>query len=160
MSKFDFDIFYGGYDNLAVSKEKYSKEQAIEIAKRELEYSGKQNQVYLAIGNGYARHRAGRNEDGECCVGWWLEYEEHKRSCPCWVFHVTPNDKEHFFKDYEYIPLNINIQAIAGKEKYMTVEQIAIRQEVRQMLNEAGINKNTLKDMVKEVLQEELKFQP
>ena len=39
----------------------------------------------------------------------------------------------------------------------MTVERIAIRQEVRQMLNEAGINKNTLKDMVKEVLQEELK---
>lgn len=39
----------------------------------------------------------------------------------------------------------------------MTVEQIAIRQEVRQMLNEAGINKNTLKEMVKEVLQEELK---
>ena len=31
----------------------------------------------------------------------------------------------------------------------MNVEQIAIRQEVRQMLNEAGINKNTLKDMVK-----------
>jgi hypothetical protein len=38
----------------------------------------------------------------------------------------------------------------------MTVEQIAIRQEIRQMLNEAGINKNTLKDMVKEVLNEEL----
>lgn len=38
----------------------------------------------------------------------------------------------------------------------MNVEQIAIRQEVRQMLNEAGINKNTLKDMVKEVLQEEV----
>lgn len=38
----------------------------------------------------------------------------------------------------------------------MTVEQIAIRQEVRQMLNEAGINKNTLKDMVKDVLNEEL----
>lgn len=36
MSKFDFDIFYGGYDNLAVSKEKYSKEQAIEIAKESL----------------------------------------------------------------------------------------------------------------------------
>ena len=38
----------------------------------------------------------------------------------------------------------------------MTVEQIAIRQEVRQMLNEAGINKATLKDMAKEVLKEEL----
>ena len=38
----------------------------------------------------------------------------------------------------------------------MTVEQIAIRQEIRQMLSEAGINKNTLKDMVKDVLDEEL----
>lgn len=38
----------------------------------------------------------------------------------------------------------------------MNIEQIAIRQEIRQMLNEAGINKNTLKDMVKEVLQEEV----
>ena len=38
----------------------------------------------------------------------------------------------------------------------MTVEQIAIRQEVRQMLSEAGINRNTLKDMVKDVLAEEV----
>lgn len=38
----------------------------------------------------------------------------------------------------------------------MTVEQIAIRQEIRQLLNEAGINKNTMKDMVKEVIDEEL----
>ncbi len=38
----------------------------------------------------------------------------------------------------------------------MRVEEIAVRQEVRQMLNEAGINKNTLKDMVKEVLREEV----
>lgn len=38
----------------------------------------------------------------------------------------------------------------------MTAEQIVMRQEIRQMLNEAGINKNTLKDMVKEVLGEEI----
>ena len=38
----------------------------------------------------------------------------------------------------------------------MTVEQIALRQEVRQLLNEAGINKNTLKDIVREVIDEEL----
>ncbi len=38
----------------------------------------------------------------------------------------------------------------------MRVEEIAVRQEIRQMLNEAGINKNTLKDMVKEILQEEV----
>jgi hypothetical protein len=38
----------------------------------------------------------------------------------------------------------------------MTVEQIAIRQEVRQMLSEAGINKNTMKEMAKQVLEEEM----
>jgi ribosomal protein S3AE len=38
----------------------------------------------------------------------------------------------------------------------MTVEEIAIRQEVRQLLNEAGFNKNTMKDVVKEVINEEL----
>lgn len=38
----------------------------------------------------------------------------------------------------------------------MKVEEIAIRQEVRQLLNEAGINKNTLKDMIKQILQEEI----
>ena len=38
----------------------------------------------------------------------------------------------------------------------MTVEQIAVRQEVRQLLNEAGINKNALKDIVREVIDEEL----
>ena len=38
----------------------------------------------------------------------------------------------------------------------MTVEQIALRQEVRQLLNEAGINRNTLQDIVREVINEEL----
>lgn len=36
----------------------------------------------------------------------------------------------------------------------MRLEEIALRQEIRQMLNEAGINKNTLKDTVNEVLTE------
>lgn len=37
----------------------------------------------------------------------------------------------------------------------MTSEEILMRREIRQMLNEIGINKNTLKDTVKEVLHEE-----
>ena len=37
----------------------------------------------------------------------------------------------------------------------MRVEEMALRSEIRQMLNEAGFNKNTLKDLVKKVLQEE-----
>lgn len=38
----------------------------------------------------------------------------------------------------------------------MQVEEIVMRQEIRQMLNEVGINKNTLKAMAKEVLNEEI----
>lgn len=39
----------------------------------------------------------------------------------------------------------------------MTAQETYFRSELRQLMNEAGINKNTLKDMVKEVLKEELK---
>lgn len=41
----------------------------------------------------------------------------------------------------------------------MRVEEIALRQEIRQMLNEAGINKNTLLEMAKEVMHEEIEKQ-
>lgn len=103
MSKFDYSTFNGGADELAISKEKYTKEQAIEIAKVQLETFKKP--YYIAVGNGYARHRAGVNEDHEPCVGWWLEYNEYKRSCPCWVFHRTKDKEEWFNKDYEYIEI-------------------------------------------------------
>lgn len=38
----------------------------------------------------------------------------------------------------------------------MKPEEIALRMEIRQMLSEAGINKNTLKDMAKDVLYQEI----
>ena len=38
----------------------------------------------------------------------------------------------------------------------MKVEEIAVRQEVRQMMSEAGINKETMKTMVKDVISEEM----
>ena len=106
MSKFDYDIFYGGYDELAVSKEKHTKEEAIEIAKVELELPSSRKPYYLCVRDGFVRHRAGVNEDGEPFVGWWIEYEEHKRSCPCWIFHtraVELIDAYAFEKEYEHI---------------------------------------------------------
>ena len=38
----------------------------------------------------------------------------------------------------------------------MRVEEIAVRQEIRQLLTEAGINKNTIREMANEVLREEM----
>lgn len=103
MSKFDYESFYGGYDNFAVSKEKYTKEQAIEIAKVELERIDKP--YYLAVCDAYARHRAGVNEDKQRCVGWWLEYEKYKRSCPVWAFKTTKTKDIIFSYNYEFIEI-------------------------------------------------------
>lgn len=105
MSKFDYEIFYGGYDDLAVSKERYTKEKAIEIARMEFEH---RKHKYLFCGDGYARHRAGVNEDYEPCVGWWLEYSEHKRSCPCWVFHTSNDLSQNFHGGYEVLELHMH----------------------------------------------------
>lgn len=41
----------------------------------------------------------------------------------------------------------------------MRVEEIALRQEIRQMLSEAGINKNSLREMAEMILQEETEKQ-
>ena len=41
----------------------------------------------------------------------------------------------------------------------MRAEEIAVRQEVRQMLSEAGINRNTLREMTQEIFREEIKKQ-
>lgn len=41
----------------------------------------------------------------------------------------------------------------------MKVEEIALRHEIRQMMNEAGINKNVIRDMAEKVLKEEIEKQ-
>ena len=81
------------------------KEEAIELAKVEMETVYLNKPHYLCVSDGFVSHWAGINEDNECCVGWWLEYKEHKRSCPCWVFHLSKlEDEETFFGDkYERI---------------------------------------------------------
>ena len=104
MSKFDYEIFYGDYETLAFNKEKYTKEKAIEIAK--IEFADKKPCI-IALEDGYVRHRAGVNDDNEPCVGWWLEWNEHKRSCPVYSFHVTHESEYPYLKKgYELISLN------------------------------------------------------
>lgn len=102
-SKFDFSSFVGGYDVFAVSKQRFTKEEAIALALREKDWQD--DKCFIAVGNAFVRHRAGVDECGERVVGWWLEYEEHSTSCPVWCFH-TVKDPSHDHKwaaDYEYI---------------------------------------------------------
>ena len=104
MSKFAWQGFIGGYDNFAVSKEKFTLDEAVKIAKRELGVDNT-SKGYLAIGNCYCRYRFGRLEDGEPTSGWWLEYECKPRSVECWCFHLASTKEETFSNKYVYIEL-------------------------------------------------------
>lgn len=102
MSKFDVEIFRGDdYTYVAVSKERYSKEEAIEIAKGELKDVGT-DKLSLVLQNGFARHRAGINEDGDPCVGWWLEWEDYGRNCPVYAFR-NHWDGEYVWGEHEIL---------------------------------------------------------
>lgn len=87
MSKFDYDAFTGDYP-IAVSKERYTEQEAIEIAKRELGVDE------VSIFNGYVRYGYGIDDNDPCAAArntWWLTIPGKcgnipKRCCPVWAF--------------------------------------------------------------------------
>ena len=97
MSKFEYMCFEADDGNVidfvAINKEKYTKKEAIEIAKKELGYKSSYK-LAIAEKEYYVRHRAGRNKYGELNVGWYLEKEKHQRSCPVWVFRLIFSRKD------------------------------------------------------------------
>lgn len=95
MSKFNYGEFYGGYDEFAVNSEKYTKDEAIILYIKEMiEGYERPDDIMISVGQYYVRHRPGRNEDNEPCVGWWIEYEQHDRSCPVYCFHTIDGDND------------------------------------------------------------------
>lgn len=104
ISKFDYAIFLNdsGMELCVVSKQKYDKTKAIEIAKKEIGYHVKP--YYLACKNSFVRHRAGV-EYGEKAVCWWLEESEHKTSCPVWEFYAVDNIK-YVKNGYDVLEIN------------------------------------------------------
>lgn len=84
MSKFDFDAFTGDYP-VAVSKERYTEQEAIEIAKRELGVDK------VTMFDGYVRWCFGTDPDDPCAKprnAWWLDIGKNypKGCCPVWAF--------------------------------------------------------------------------
>ena len=83
MSKFSYDVFkvYGdNYYSVAVSKERYSEQEAIQIAKSELGVKEVEKR------DGFVRFGYGLDDDNELRNTWWLEWSESKRCCPVWAF--------------------------------------------------------------------------
>ena len=87
-SKFDYGCFYGGYHEFAVNSGKYTKEEAIKIYEEESNFIWYKNPY--VIENAHVKWRAGINEDGEPCVGWWFDYApKEKRSVEVWAFRTA-----------------------------------------------------------------------
>lgn len=89
MSKFDYDAFTGDYP-LAVSRERYTEQEAIEIAKFELGVDE------VEIFTGYVRWRFGVDHDSldlKPRNTWWLTISKGypKGSCPVWAFCAKEN---------------------------------------------------------------------
>lgn len=86
MSKFDFEPFTGDYP-IVVSKERYTEQQAVEIAKRELNASAVEKR------DGFVQYGYGE-EDGEVRNAWWLKWRRRKRCCPVWAFRAKQKFKK------------------------------------------------------------------
>lgn len=104
MSKFE----YGWSDDntYAVSKERFSKQEALEMFKEELNYI--KEPYYVQIEDAYIRHRAGVTDKNEPRVGWWIEYTNHKRNCPVWLFRKVIKENVKRNTNYEYIYVNLD----------------------------------------------------
>ena len=98
MSKFDSELLYDeGKDRyvLAVSKEKYSFIQSLDMARKEF---GRQPCIRIAMG--FVRYRFGEDEFGGNCAGWFIERQAVPRSCPCWILWPE-NRKTVIWRNYE-----------------------------------------------------------
>ena len=86
-SKFEYASFDdGGWQCFfAVSKQKYTQEEANNLFEQEIAYEAEICKIHDCA----VRWRAGINEDGEPVVGWWLELDAdgtEPRCCPVWAF--------------------------------------------------------------------------
>lgn len=92
MSKFDYDAFTGDYP-VVVSKERYTEQQAIEVARRELDADDVEKV------DGFVRYGYGVDDDdisAEVRNTWRLTLSSicPKRCCPVWAFRVRSGDHD------------------------------------------------------------------
>ena len=113
-SKFEFDSFVGGYDEFAVSKQRFSEKEAIEIYIKENLSSD--DEVEIGVCDAFVRHRAGVDEDGVKRVCWWLEYRQEKRSCPVFSIHKKrKNERKQY--GYRYFKITNGIATESEDER-------------------------------------------
>jgi hypothetical protein len=98
ISKFDYSSFNGGFDDFAVSRQKFSIGEALQLF---VDESVINEGDVIGVTYAYATHRAGMTDDNEPCVGWWLGYTYTKRGRPVYAMHKVRKGT-HVWPEYTY----------------------------------------------------------
>lgn len=88
MSSFDYDCFYGEVEVwIGFNAEKYTEEQALEVAKVELAdgFEPEVDKNLLVVEPAWIRYGFGLNLEDERVNGWWLEFEPKGNSIKAWA---------------------------------------------------------------------------
>lgn len=81
MAKFDYANFYGDYTAIGFNAKKYTEEQALKIAAKELDADIEQ----LTIESAFIYYGYGTDEVGEKRQGYWLTMEPRGNTIDAWA---------------------------------------------------------------------------
>ena len=81
VAKFDYEIFYGDYMAIGFNAKKYTEEQALKIAAKELDADIEQ----LTIEPAFIYYGYGTDEAGEKRQGYWLTMEPRGNTIDAWA---------------------------------------------------------------------------
>lgn len=81
VAKFDYEFFYGDYMAIGFNAKKYTEEQALKIAAKELDADIEQ----LTIEPAFIYYGYGTDEAGEKRQGYWLTMEPRGNTIDAWA---------------------------------------------------------------------------
>lgn len=103
-SKFTHCIFYNGFDDYAVSQQRFTRDDAIGLYIQE-QLPGNHIKE-ISVGQAWVKWGYGYDhEQNKPCAAWWIQYHMTPRACPVWVFHVTGTRSPKFEEGYTVIDI-------------------------------------------------------
>lgn len=104
-SKFTYREFNDGFDDYAVSQQRFTRETAIDLYMNSCPTHKSIKEI--SIGQAWVKWRYGWDpSQNKHVAGWWIEYSPSPRACPVWVFHVTGTRDSRFETGYTVIKVN------------------------------------------------------
>lgn len=91
-SKFDYQRIPGDKIRVCFNKQKYTKEDAERLGKRDLHSKN------VEVDEGFVIHQIGKDEDGKIKNIWKYFPEDGPKRCPVWTVTSKKSSKRSLFK--------------------------------------------------------------